>query len=448
MRIRSLNTAVVLACLFVLVTCLFTAQQISNQTEKYYFEPVFHQMDQLELQEARAAYESGGLPALRTYLASLNRQFGDVHLLLDANGHDVDGGADHSVALPAPPETQRRGFIHGVFSLVQRSEDGKYWFFASGARGMSQRVSFLRFYLLLIGVVIVLGFFSAVYIALPLRRIGSVVGRFGVGNMGLRIGSNRSDEIGVLAKSYDEMADRLEAAFNRERQLFQDISHELRAPLTRMRFSTELARTAPDCNTAMDEVKRDVERLSFLVSELTALSIAPWGGKSDVKREPVDLEAIVLDAVRDCELEANAKHCDILCTGSAQELIFGEEEHLKRTVGNVLRNAVRYSPEGAEVEVALKQYPGWSVVTVRDFGPGVPDEMLDRIFDPFFQVDPARSASQGGLGLGLCIARRSLEMHAGTIEAENASPGLRVTIRLPRVGQSMETKEQKTTIPA
>ena len=434
--IRSLSTAVALASLLVLVICLFTALAISQQTEHVYFDPVFHRMDRMEVEDARSAFESRGLPALRAYLDRLDRQFGGKHFLLDGNGRSLDGGADHSASLPKYPETFSRGQRNGLFTLTQQSEDRRYWLLVTDMN--RNGVSFGRFYLLIAGVVLALGAFSTAYIVLPLRRMAAVVESFGVGNMSARIGTKRHDEIGALAKSYDDMADRLEAAFRRERQLLQDVSHELRAPLTRLSFSTELARTAPDQSVAMDEVKRDVDRLSFLVSELTALSLGPPGGANyGLESTPVDLEGIVLEAVRDCELEAAAKGCPVSCTGSAREMISGEAEHLRRAIGNVLRNAVRHSPEKATIEVVLQQSHDRSSITVRDYGPGVPEELLERIFDPFFQVDSARSACQGGLGLGLCIAMRSVELHHGTIRAENAAPGLRVTINLPNGGSAL-----------
>jgi signal transduction histidine kinase len=428
---RSLSTAVALASLFVLVICLFTAFAISQQTEHVYFDPVFHRMDRMELEDARAAFEGKGLPALRVYLGRLDRQFGGQHFLLDGSGRSVDGGTDHSSSLPPHPETQSRGWQTGLFTLTQQSEDRQYWLLVTDNEHKPE-LSFGLFYMLIAGVVLALGAFSTAYIVLPLRRMAAVVESFGMGNMGARIQTKRHDEIGALAKSYDDMAGRLEAAFRRERQLLQDVSHELRAPLTRLSFSTELARTAPDQSVAMDEVKRDVDRLSFLVSELTALSIGPPGGGNDgMGSTPIDLETIVFEAVRNCELEAAAKGCLVSCTGSAQEMISGDAEHLRRAIGNVLRNAVRFSPEGAPIEVILQQSRDWSSIIVRDHGPGVPEDLLERILDPFFQVDSARSASQGGLGLGLCIARRSVEMHGGAIRAENAGPGLRMSINLP-----------------
>lgn len=435
--IRSLSTAVALASLFVLVVCLLTACVISRQMEHLYFNPVFQTMDQIELEDARSALETKGPPALRSYLGRLDKKFGGKHYLLDSGGRSVDDGANYSGSLPPYPETHsREGGDGGSMLITQQSDDRQYWLLVKVDHShQNPGVSFRHFYLLIAGIVLVLGASVTAYIALPLRRMAAVVESFGMGNLSARIRTKRRDEIGALAKSYDDMADRLELAFRRERQLLQDVSHELRAPLTRLSFSTELARNAPD-HSAMDQVKRDVDRLSFLVSELTALSLGPpGGGNFGIGSTPVDLEAIVLETVHDCALEAAAKGCLVSCTGSAEEMISGEAEHLRRAIGNVLRNAVRHSPEKAAIEVALHQNQDRSSITVRDHGQGVPEDLLERIFDPFFQVESARSASQGGLGLGLCIATRSVELHRGTIRAENAEPGLLVTIDLPHGSQ-------------
>jgi two-component system sensor histidine kinase CpxA len=426
---RSLSTAVSIGCLFVLAICLLLAHGFFNKMDRASIQPIFQTMDRIELQDARSALENGGLPALRAYLARLDADFGGTHLLLDRSGRDVENGVNHFDLLPPAPLTHARGDRNGIFTLEQQSADGAYWFIATK---QSESVSFLSFYLLIIGIVLSLGALCTGYIVLPLRRTAAIVGSFGVGNMGVRIRAKRKDEIGILARSYDSMADRIEGAFKRERQLLQDLSHELRAPLARLSFSTKLARTAEDQQAALDEVKRDLDRLGFLVSELTALSISPLGGGEDDRQNTlVDLETMVAESVHDCTLESTAKHCSISCTGSAPELILGRPEDLKRAIDNVLRNAVRYSPQGATIEVNLKQSSEWSTISVRDFGPGVPKDLLDRIFDPFFQVDPARSAAQTNLGLGLCIARRAIESHHGVISAMNASPGLRISLAVP-----------------
>ncbi len=113
--------------------------------------------------------------------------------------------------------------------------------------------------------------------------------------------------------------------------------------------------------------------------------------------------------------------------------VSGDRELLRRAVENILRNAIRHSPEGAPVEVALRARSGSAVIAVRDHGTGVPDEALGHLFEPFFRVDDDRSRSSGGVGLGLSIARRAVGLHRGTLAARNADPGLCVTIDLPDV---------------
>jgi len=111
--------------------------------------------------------------------------------------------------------------------------------------------------------------------------------------------------------------------------------------------------------------------------------------------------------------------------------ILGNRELLRRAVENVMRNAIRYSPERSTIDVCLVEDPDAAKIAIRDYGPGVPEGTLTKIFDPFFRVEEARDALGGGSGLGLSIAKRAVEVHHGTIGAENALPGLRVKIKVP-----------------
>jgi two-component system sensor histidine kinase CpxA len=113
----------------------------------------------------------------------------------------------------------------------------------------------------------------------------------------------------------------------------------------------------------------------------------------------------------------------------------GDPELLRRAVENVIRNAIRYAPPQSAVEVSLARNNGKAVVDIRDHGPGVPDEALPRLFDAFYRVESDRNRTSGGIGLGLSIARRAIELHKGSIRAQNARPGLEVIMELP-VGQA------------
>jgi two-component system sensor histidine kinase CpxA len=109
----------------------------------------------------------------------------------------------------------------------------------------------------------------------------------------------------------------------------------------------------------------------------------------------------------------------------------GDSELLHRAIENVMRNAIRYAPRESKVEVTLENGGGWAKIRVRDYGPGVPEEALPRLFDAFFRVEQDRDRKSGGVGLGLSIARRAVELHKGKLRASNASPGLLVEIDLP-----------------
>lgn len=135
------------------------------------------------------------------------------------------------------------------------------------------------------------------------------------------------------------------------------------------------------------------------------------------------------DIVADCEWEAGEKQCTLRLMLD-EATVCGNEELLRRAIENVLRNVVRYSPSGEPVDVSLRVVNNEAEVIVRDQGPGVPAEALERIFVPFYRVESARERGAGGTGLGLSLAQRAVLLHQGTIRAENASPGLRVVIRL------------------
>jgi signal transduction histidine kinase len=140
---------------------------------------------------------------------------------------------------------------------------------------------------------------------------------------------------------------------------------------------------------------------------------------------------IIDEIIRDCAVEAESRGCRIRVNGRLVGQVLGNRELLRRAVENVLRNAIRYAPENSTIDVSLAEDSSSTLIAVRDYGPGVPPDALTRIFDTFFRVEEARDAMGGGSGLGLSIAKRAVQLHHGSISAENASPGLRVLITIP-----------------
>jgi signal transduction histidine kinase len=255
----------------------------------------------------------------------------------------------------------------------------------------------------------------------------------------VRVQTKRQDEIGQLSTSFNHMADRLQRMIASERRLLADISHELRSPLARLKFAVKLARTSPDPDAALDRISRDVDRIAALVAGIVEITLAE--GDPEVQgAEIIRLTEIFDEVIRDCAFEAQVRGCSIALSGASTGEILGNRELLRRAIENVLRNAIRYSPQQSTIDVYLNDDLDAANIAIRDCGPGVPEDMLTRIFDPFFRVEEARDALGGGSGIGLSIAKRAVQVHHGAISAENASPGLRVRIRIPIF--------RTTTIPA
>jgi two-component system sensor histidine kinase CpxA len=246
------------------------------------------------------------------------------------------------------------------------------------------------------------------------------------------------------------MAGRIETLLAAERRLLLDVSHELRSPLARLGVAVELARTGADVNVNLDRIQKESDRLNSLVGQLLQVTRAE-GDPSLLRREPVRVDELVQQLVDDSAIEAQAHGCELKYERRDPVTVEGDPELLRRAVENIIRNAIRYAPRGTAVEVSLGRNNETATVDVRDHGPGVPEEALPRIFDAFYRVDSDRARSSGGVGLGLSIARRAVELHRGVIRARNLEPGLEVEMELPATdgekpqsrGDAEEIKELK-----
>jgi two-component system sensor histidine kinase CpxA len=387
--------------------------------------------------DACRAYEDGGPKRLAAHLRRLSAYIPGEHLLTDARGRDLVNGADRSDLLSrghTPPEPHH--LSHSHFIIVDRPRGGRYRFI-SIVRPWSDPWRLLPYYAAIVLVIVLMGAILAVHLAVPLRRLRRVVDRFGQGDLPARARSGRKDEIGELSRAFDAMAERIETLLAAERRLLQDVSHELRSPLARLTFAVELARSGPDREAALDRVRKEADRMAALIGELLQLTRVE-GYPTDGSPEDIPLDRLLDDIVRDCDLEAEARACRLVLRIDQPAIVRGERELLHRAVENVLRNAFRHAPAGSAVEVSLELREDVATITVRDYGPGVPEALLGAIFQPFFRAEDDRSRASGGVGLGLAIARRAVELHRGRIIARNATPGLGIAIELPNARSADE----------
>ncbi len=274
-------------------------------------------------------------------------------------------------------------------------------------------------------------------ITAPVRRLRHVVQQLAEGDLTARTGfsvSQRGDEISELGGDFDRMAERIESLLLAQKQLVRDISHELRSPLARLQVALGLARrkAAADTEQALDRIEQEAERLNGMIGELLTLSLLDNGGALN-HTEPVDLRELLEEVVQDADFEAAGSNGQVVLSAQVGLLVTGNRELLCRAVENVVRNGLRYTGVGSAVEVRLDQdLQNHAVILVRDHGPGVPEAMLETIFQPFCRVEEARDRQSGGTGIGLAITARAVALHGGSVTARNRPEGgLEVTIWLP-----------------
>ncbi|MCR9184413.1 MAG: ATP-binding protein [Halieaceae bacterium] len=268
------------------------------------------------------------------------------------------------------------------------------------------------------------------------RRLGAVRGaarKLAAGDLQARIAVREAggDETDDLARDFNHMARLLEERISAQKQLLSDVSHELRSPLARLQVALGLAEQNPANATAqLPRIAREAQRLESLVAEL----LESQAERSDLEQH-IDLVALLDELCADARFEVGDINRVRFHSAVEEALVVGNGTQLRKVFDNVLRNACSYSPAETVVDVQLRKTASRYEVVIADQGPGVPEEDLARIFEPFYRLDTARARQTGGHGLGLSIARQAVMMHGGTIDARNTRPGLAMRISLPAWAQ-------------
>jgi heavy metal sensor kinase len=244
------------------------------------------------------------------------------------------------------------------------------------------------------------------------------------------------DEIGNLARTFNEMMDRLERSFVKIRQFSSDASHELRTPLTVMKGQSELGlsklRRPSEYQEVLSSNLEEINYMSRILDDLFILARADEG-QLPMESESVDLITVIEDVCKNVDVLAEDKNIEIKLAYMEPAEVIGDGHRLKQMVWTLLHNAVKYTPENGQIKITLQDMDDYAYLTVQDNGIGIPEADLPWIFDRFYRVDKARSRSEGGSGLGLSICKHIVDMHNGEIEVESEiGKGTRFKIRLPK----------------
>ena len=404
--------------------------------------------------QAAQAYERGGRRELLKYLSEMERAIRDRAYLFNDQGEELSGRT--------PPEWAHR------LAEGERPQKGGLWGWLASDRRISQPIvgpSGQHYTLVLerpvaphfffvpnrtpgMGILLAIltsglvCFLLARYVTAPVVRLRAATQRLAEGDLTARAGSlrtGRRDELAELVRDFDSMAERMESLINAQSRLLNDISHELRSPLARLNVALGLARqrTGPEAVATLDRIESEANRLNELIGRLLTLARLEGGdGSSDKVR--VRLDELLRDVVDDARFEAQGRNCRVVGPLIEPCEVSGNPTLLRSAIENVVRNALRYTGEGTEVEVRLECGDAVdarnAIIRVMDSGPGVPEEALDKMFRPFYRIADARERQTGGVGLGLSITERAVRLHGGSVKAMNRpGGGLVVEIHLPAV---------------
>lgn len=275
----------------------------------------------------------------------------------------------------------------------------------------------------------------------PIRHIADLAGRLGAHNLGLRFEPPQGqDEIAELVVTINQMLDRISEAFQAQDRFMADVSHELKTPLSVLLGEAQVllqkGRTAEEYERFVASVQDEVRSLAQTVDSVLTLTHAEAGAPITGATE-LALNEVLMDAVERCQpsaVQRGVRIVPVLALPSGEQsgpLLSGDAELLCIMFVNLLRNAVRYSPVGQAVEVQVRLEVGHAEISVRDHGPGIPPQYIDRVFERFFRV-PQSGGTFKGAGLGLTIARGVARLHGGSVQAANCSDGgCMFTVGLP-----------------
>jgi signal transduction histidine kinase len=429
------------------IGALWTGRVLRLAAWSFYESDFVHYIAELTVR----ALDSGGVPALEAAEKRIDPEKKMRFFVFDAALNEISGGpAPDAIRVLAgrlrPMDyAQFRALGPGLMAgSIVNGQDGRayrviVWFPARrvgyipiNAWGWTGRIAAI------VATAGLLCSWLAWRLSAPLVRLRQAARRFASGDLKARSGASsfpaNLPEYQELARDFDEMAGRIETLVDSQRQLLRDVSHELRTPLTRLNLAVNNARHAPasDIEASLNRIDQESDRLNTLIDRILRLSrFEVLAGPPH--REIIELADFLETIVSDADFEATARKRRVSMVRAETCRLEGDRELLREAIENIVRNAIRHTPEGTAVTVdARRAGPSEYRIIVGDCGSGVPTENIAAIFEPFYRGPQPGDAESPGFGIGLAIAKKAIALHQGVIAARNlAEGGFEITISLP-----------------
>src|ERR1700733_131107 len=433
--------------IFVISTAFILAHRYPRPN--FFLDPAFNNLVANAVEGSNRFEADGGCTGFNAYAQQRHENLG----LADANGKILCGQAPAVIAGVAGSTGTIQALQIGnvtIWNAPAVSSSGKHYvFIAIVPVHLEQHAWYEDLYHFAspqLPVAIAIGGLTTFVLVLiftrPVARLREAARQLAQGNLSARVREPgkrsrifKEDEFDALVHGFNHMAERLESLVNAQKLLLRDVSHELRSPLARLNVALELSRedADPTMSTHLDRIERETERLNQLIGQLLTLS-SMEAAESPGKFERVSLKQLLEEMIPDATYEAQQRDASVDLHADCECVVQGRRELLYRAIENVVRNAVRYTEAGTQVEIRLRQdhQNHVAAVEISDRGPGIPESEVESIFRPFHRVDAARSAQTGGFGVGLAISERAVKLHNGQIRASNrAGGGTTIQISLP-----------------
>lgn len=435
-----------LATILIILTTAWVTSEIAQKSSIPAHQQVF--MDSYA-NAAIITYETGDVGALKQWLAQIGESKQMALFLLSSEGDIISNKSPPPVIINISRDLirsrldlgmLRRGNLvvsHEIISTSGRA----YRLAALSNKPMSNFITIpwagltirLTIAIFISGMICYL---LSLYLTQPLRFLSLAARSLGKGQLNTRVGTLKGhyrDEIANLSQDFDRMAEQLETLVYSKERLLQDISHELRSPLARLQIAIELGRKKASHLAEQELNRMEVEclRLNGLIEEILQFARLDKSAETVIK-EMTSINHLLQEIISDANYESQSSR--VVFNSSSDFNLRIDPRLIYRAIENIVRNALHYSPKDGSIFITtqVNALQTRLILTIEDQGPGVPEEQLENIFNPFYRVDTSREKKTGGYGLGLAIAEKAVLLHHGKVYAANKPEGgLKVSVELP-----------------